>query len=944
MKRIALGLFVLAVAVAVGTWRCKSRDVKAPGAPGAQGQTARETAAARARADKPPPAWFVARNAPARKIAGQVTRGGAPVSGAVVTLTSLLTRAGALQPIEVKSGADGRFDLGSQPAASYEVSAAAPGATPALVRIDLADPTLKPPSDQLVLRLGDCTASVSGTVYDAAGNPLPRVRVLHDGLVGVETDARGAYKLCVPFGDIPIEYGADGFGTVLLHIDARGEVERDVVLVPDAEVVVRAVRADDGRAVPEAHVFVFPVEWGPDRAAQRTGLTGPDGTARVSGLLPGRYRVNGFAEGLQAPAGIEVVAEVGAANEAVLRLDPSVRITGKVMNGEQPVAGARVVAIRKSPVTWSMIGTSQVDGSFTLERVPVGELAFQAPPYEVSSPAVVKAEAGKNIDDVVLQVRALGTIRGTVTRLGKPVANVDVCCVPALRPPMTSSDVRGTYELVGVPPGTYSLGAGSDEIGAFTLGTKVTLAAGEERVVDLELDQAGMITGTVVDRAGKPVKGVFVRWIHEKTGDVGRSTTDAQGRYRCGAMTGGGKYRAAVFPSATQQQVPYPTADGAPYPALDVKDGKTLIEGVKLAIDKPQLAISGTVTDDAGTPVVDAIVKAMPAIGDEPPVFQSWRRLPMTSTDGEGRFTIRDLPPGKHAIQARGVDGAEGTTPPVSAGSTGVEVRMERPGTIVGKLAGFTQTPVVYARTLVGFRQIAGDVDGQTFRVSGLRPGRYLVNAMTTYEGDAQVVEVRAGQRTPITLTSKGKATIDATVLDFRTRAPIADVACHVVMAVDGEQSETNWDPRAAPKSDTRGRLTLDPAPAGNVSVSCMPSSFRRSPPSTDLVLTAGARASAQLLTVELTQENPSTIGVELNWRVTPPRISAVRPGTPAARAGILIGDLVTAVDGASVQGLNSAGVQLLIEDTPAGNEVRITVQRGTATKSFAVKAQSDDL
>ena len=64
-------------------------------------------------------------------------------------------------------------------------------------------------------------------------------------------------------------------------------------------------------------------------------------------------------------------------------------------------------------------------------------------------------------------------------------------------------------------------------LGAFTLGTTITLAAGEQRVVDLELDQAGTIAGTVVDRESKPVKGVFVRWVNEKTGDLGRSVEES---------------------------------------------------------------------------------------------------------------------------------------------------------------------------------------------------------------------------------------------------------------------------------------------------------------------------------------------------------------------------------------------------------------------------------
>jgi protocatechuate 3,4-dioxygenase beta subunit len=501
------------------------------------------------------------------------------------------------------------------------------------------------------------------------------------------------------------------------------------------------------------------------------------------------------------------------------------------------------------------------------------------------------------------------------------------------------TDAEGNYEFLGVPAGKYPIGGGSDLLGAFTVGTTITLAAGEQRVVDLELDQAGTIAGTVIDRDGKPVKGVFVRWINEKSGDLGRSITDAQGRYRCGAMTGGGKYRASVHPASDLN--PYPTADGAPYPVLDLKDGKTVIEGAVLAIDRPQLAISGHVVDDAGSPVADAVVKALP-LANGPPQFHSWLRLPISSTGADGEFTIRGLVSGPYALQARGANGAEGNATPIDAGTNGVTVRVDRPGAIEGKLVGFTQPPEVFARPLTEVRYTSATVDGTTYRISGVRPGRYLVNAQTPQEGEAKIVEVRAGQVAHADLTSQGRATIEGTVLDFRTRAPIANASCHAVMSVDGLQAVTNMSIETGARSSADGRVTLDPAPAGSVTVVCWIPSVRYSHPSVDVSVAAGARASVQLLAVELPIENPSTIGVLHDWNVTPPRVTGVVPNRPAAKAGMQVGDLITQVNGVSVQGLNGNGTLRLIESVPAGNEVRVTVLRGGATKTFAMRTIAD--
>lgn len=912
----------------------------------------------------PAPSWFAPRGLAGRRIAGRVTYRGAPVKDATVVLQSVFMRArtaeaaamsprmqalmaheGALRPAELHTGADGTFDFGVLPAASYNVTASLEGRTAAIAHVNLVDPTLRPPPEALELRLKDCAGSVAGTVYDAAENPLPRARVLLDAIVGVETDARGAYRICVPFTDVTIEYSAEGYGAVRLSVDGRGEMVRDVVLVPEATLAVRVVRADTGEHVPDAHVNVFAQEPGLDRPAPQAGITDREGRVRIDGLVPGRYRVAGFADDLQAFSPIEALVEVGVASEVTLRLDATARIVGKVFDDGKPVPGVRVIVARKSPATRSPPSVSQADGSFAMDRVPPGDVVFAVTPHEVETPAQLRTEAGKTYEGIAVEIRRSATLRGTVTRLAKPIEGVVVCCVPTAANPGGSAitDGDGKYMFEGMVPGSYDLMASSDELGAFKQPTKVSITTGEEKEVDLELDMAGTISGTVVDKEGRPVTGVLVRWVNDKTGDRGEGNTDRQGRYRCGAMTGGGSYRAAVYPSS-YLAVPYPTRDGAAYPTVDVKDGTTTVENIQIAIDRTALAVSGQVLDDAGHPVADAIVRALPATEGSPSQFHSWLRLPMTSTDAAGMFRISDLAPGTYALQARASDGAEGTVPLVAAGTNRVTLRIERAGSIEGTLVGFSQPPVVYARTLGELKLLPGSVDGASFRVTGVKAGKYLVNAQTTFEGDAHIVEVRAGQVTKVVMTSHGQGAIDGTVLDFRSKKPIANASCHAVMAVDGEQSITNWDPSTLPKSDVSGRVVLDPAPAGTVNVSCFMPGTRWSGPSADVTLRAGGRAAVQLFSVELTSENPMSAGLDFDWRVTAPRVAGVKPNSPAAKAGILAGDVITEVNGTSVQGLNGMGVSMLIGSLPAGSEVRLVVQRGTSSWTFTLKSATDTM
>jgi len=242
---------------------------------------------------------------------------------------------------------------------------------------------------------------------------------------------------------------------------------------------------------------------------------------------------------------------------------------------------------------------------------------------------------------------------------------------------------------------------------------------------------------------------------------------------------------------------------------------------------------------------------------------------------------------------------------------------------------------MIDAQSVSEVKRVPGTVDGATFRIVGLRPGRYLVNAQSGSEGEAQLVDVRAGATTNVDLTAQAQAVIEGTVIDFRTRTPIADASCTAVMTVEGEQLVPRWGP-GAPKSDASGHVRLDPTPSGDVTVTCAMAGTGWSVPSADVRVPPGGHASVLLMSVEASPER-STIGIELT--ATSPRISGVRPDGPGGKAGLAIGDLVTQVNGVAVQGLNGVGVQQLIGRVPAGEQARITVLRGPATMTFTAQS-----
>ncbi len=886
-------------------------------------------------ADRPIPGWFARPGTKPRRIAGKVTRDKKPAAGATVTLQSMLTHAGFGSPVEVKAGADGRFDLGEWPAGGYIVSASAPDTTTAIVRVDLANPTQA--SDAIELDLKGCTLRISGTITDASNAPLVDALVRRDGVIVARTNAQGVYKLCAGYGNFELDYSADNYGAVVIELNVLGDVVQDVVLLPEVSIVGHVVRMDDGKPVANAFVNANPSVWGRARAAQRPALTDSSGAFRIDGLTPGSFGVWAFADGMTTEQPAEVQAYVGKVNEVTLRLVDLARIDGVVTRSGKALPNVAVSAVRKTPQMRPPPVWTRDDGSFSIHAAPIGDLVFAVEGYEVISPTSFRVDAAKPYDGVKIEVAVMARIHGTVTRNKIPVEGAMVWGPNA----QTTTDSSGHYEFVGLPPGTYQIGSGSDDVGAFTIGTKVTVAAGEDKRHDLELELAGEIAGTVVDAKGQPVPGVFVRWSHLQTQDEGRGTTDAMGNYRCRAMQGGGTYEARVF-ATPESGKSFPPAPGTTYPKREVKDGTSKIEGVTIAIDYQKLTIAGRVTDATGAAVVDATVSAR-ATESTTPVFNTWQRLPSTATDADGSFTLRDLPPGIYAVKARSPDGGEAFVTGIAAGTAGVTIKLTRPGSLEGTLAGFVQPPSISATPWnQRIEYFPGTVQGTRFTITGLRPGRYIVNAQNMTEGDAKIVEVRAGEKASVTLLAKGRGQFLGSVIDYKTRKPLIGAICRAVMAVDGQQGLTAWDPATAPKTDESGRVVLDPTPAGDVTVVCMPRQGRYSTPSVNVTVPPGGRAEGTLLAVEMTVENPGTTGAEFNWEITPPRIAFIEPNSSAAKAGLAVGDLVVAVDGANVDGLNGAGVGFLIVNRQLGASASVTVQRGTVRKTVTVEVEQN--
>jgi len=915
---------------AVVWWRYSARRGEPGGTAIAEREAAHPAGGHDARPTASVPLWIAQVDVPGRRVAGQVRSLDGPVGGAIVRL-ALSSMPGVLEQIaELHSGPDGRFDFGVQPAATFSVSAEAPKLTPSSMVIAVADPGTKP--DQIVLQLGACQSRLFGSVLDASGGGIAKARLLNAELGGGESEESGHYSLCLPDANSRIQVEADGYGTIAVPLRMFGAFRYDFVLVPEA-ILMGQVITERGTPVAGARVIATPHNV--DRlhqVAPRWTTTDRDGRFRIVGLAPGIFQLRAFADGLATRVPRLVIARPATLPvELRLVLEPVAQVRGRVVMAGRPVSGARVAWNGTFSGATSFPGGtsfSQADGSFVLSGVPFGTAVLTAWPYEVSDPkslAVTRAV----VDDFALEVHALATLRGRVTRSGRSVAGA---AVTSFRPVFrTTTDPSGAFVLEGLPPGDNRIHAVSLDLRAVGEDKLVTLAAGENQTLDIELEHGGRATGIVVDQDGGPVPNVYVHLVPMRGERGGESMTDEHGAFDCGGIPEG-DYVAGVQPSAGPVRA-FAPATGERLAVIHVpRDG--VVTGIKLPIRHQRLAIRGKVVDDLGSELSDVHVQAFAGrdYGNMAPAG--------VMSDATGRFQIAGLTSGTYSVQAHAADGGEAELLGISAGADAVTIMVPRPGIIDGTLLGFSATPIVEIITetpdLTTGRYAF--VDGSQFSAPSLPPGRYTVLAQAAAEVDGQAVDVRPGETTRVTLRSRGLGRIDGRIVEYGSSAPVTGMRCDSHLSIHGEMPSTSPPDQALQAlTDATGHFSLV-APSGRIRVYCFPLIGRPlSITGTDVDVTRSGTVTVDLVVARDAGARHSNSGFML-WRTRLPiTVSWIEPGGPAASSGLAIGDRVVAIDGASVQGMLPATATVVLGNYRPGTTVAVGIERGGMLQTIKI-------
>ena len=977
-RSIRTVLLVLVV-VTAGLWWWLRRETAAPGE--AKGEVANQASAASLAGgprDRPELVTLPRKLAQA-SVAGTVRdEKGQPVAGAQVCAR---TRAMRLISSEFRkvscavSGRDGAYRIEGLLGVRHVVNASAPGFIPrpyfmgeGASRREGVDLRAGQELRDIDFVLQGGGVEIHGVVKDLSGGAVEGAQVSGGNNYAL-TGPDGLFSLWVKPGTTWFSAQAEGYASGNDSGVAPGH-RFEIYLTPEAVLIGKVVRAADGTPVEGAEVTAASGGWGWSEAM---ALTDAGGNFRLDGLEPGVYKARAESDELMGRAEEQTILGLGETSAPVLvEAHPSLFVDGKIVTDAGKACEDGSLSLKdhaNSRDAWAQV---EADGVVRARGLLPGEFEVT-----IRCKGQIPAEryervtlADKSLSGLRWEVAGGRAIRGLVVDAsGKAVEGVSVSANAKADPSkpraqQTSAwsqrtDGDGRFELGGLLAGEYEVTVSAWNPPRATPDKPIPVSLAADRDVDdmkIVLPASGELKGTVRDAQGRPVgKDVEVSLADGKRWNGIQVADDGSFRFESLAP---GEYRVTANRKWEPMRAPGTSDDDVQGEKVTIREGG--VETVQLVVAGAAEKIAGVVRDEGGGPVADAFIEA--TIESDSATAASggaarqgrwgsfWGGTPHLS-DADGRFTLTDLSPGKHTLRAHRKGGGEAILEHVESGSD-VVLTIAATGRMAGTVAlagggapeDFT---IVLEDEKTGFRR-----NDQFFRTHGawslaeLPAGKFKIK-VGAGGGSAEVeATMTAGQDTTgVRIELVPKVTVRGTVVDLEGK-PVPGLTVGVGAGVawgDGDEKKLNV-------TDAAGRYEVAQAPTGKVSVYVYPSNWGTGDydfTSMPTVIAAG-ESTVELPPIRVSKkrvkEGEVTGDLGFGIKQAEPGadpllarnlVAMVRPGGPAAAAGLVPGDEVVSVDGEACTGPNTYLFGQLTDVVP-GTVVTLGLARGASVQVTA--------
>jgi hypothetical protein len=298
-------------------------------------------------------------------------------------------------------------------------------------------------------------------------------------------------------------------------------------------------------------------------------------------------------------------------------------------------------------------------------------------------------------------------------------------------------------------------------------------------------------------------------------------------------------------------------------------------------------------------------------------------------TGADGRFAITKLRDGDYTVIAEGPRGSSRAEKKAKPGDS-ITIELAPLGTLSGKVTANGAPVVGYT---IGCHSPADGADRSSAAADGayslehLAPGSYSCNVQADSGTATGKVDVPAGAAT-LDLALTPWASISGQVVSMFDKTGIPNLG---VVASGGDSGEAMIQAMtgSAPKTDANGRFNLPKVGNGKGALMVMPNEGFNPLTTKPYEITNGQHLDlGQIQIVPPRQGDAGTFGMTTEW-TDALTVTQVKPGGPAANAGLVAGDVIATLAGRPIKDLGGPQVQQYLSSGSIG--IGTTVQLGLA-------------